>query len=402
MSKDLTLSEIKNKFDDGDISISPDYQRDYIYDNMKASRLIESFMIGIPIPPVYLCEEDDGIWDVIDGQQRIQSIINYLSNKFSLKGLEVLKDLNGKSYKDLEKPHQRKLKSSSLSAIVVKKESKALKFEIFARLNQGSVELNDQELRNCIYRGPFNKMLNELSEIKAVKNLFPVENNRKKYQSLILRFFALRNYVIYKETMKRSMNEYMESHRNDSDEKLAEHKNLFVTTLNMVKIILGPEAFFGVDRVKRELKKTFSPTVYDSIMIAFSLFHQNDLIAHADEIRNYIIEVKLHNSSYHDFTFARSGDARCVKGRISIIIELLQEIVGKKNEYPESRVFSNEVKQQLFYNGYKCSFCGNEILNIDDAEVDHIKPWSKGGKTIIENAQLLHRHCNRIKNNSEL
>lgn len=109
--KDLTLSQIKEMFDDGDIIPQPDYQRDYVMDEKTASRLIESVLMNIPIPTVYLCEESDGRLSIIDGQQRMTSFVKFLKNEFSLRGLEELNDLNGKKYADLEKALQRTLKS---------------------------------------------------------------------------------------------------------------------------------------------------------------------------------------------------------------------------------------------------------------------------------------------------
>ena len=190
-SKDFTLSNLREMFDEGDIVTNPDYQRDYVYDNKKASKLIESILMGIPIPTVYLCQEDDETFSVIDGQQRITSFVHYLENEFPLTALTELPELNGKRYKDLEKPIQKRLKSASLRAIIILKESQELKYEIFARLNQGSVSLRPQELRNCIFRGTFNNMLEELSGNKYLETLFHDKNNRKSYQERILRFFAL-------------------------------------------------------------------------------------------------------------------------------------------------------------------------------------------------------------------
>lgn len=162
--KDFPLSTIKDMFDDGDIVPQPDYQRDYVYDEKNASRLIESVLMGIPIPTIYLCEESDGICSIIDGQQRMTSFVRYLKNEFSLKGLEELTAFNGKKFKDLDKKVQRNLKSATLNTIVLKKESQELKYEIFARLNRGAVKLKAQELRNCIYRGTFNNMLEKIEQ----------------------------------------------------------------------------------------------------------------------------------------------------------------------------------------------------------------------------------------------
>ena len=120
--RDFPLSTIREMFADGDVIPQPDYQRDYVMDDKRASKLVESLLMGIPIPTVYLCEENDGTYSVIDGQQRMTSFVRYLNNDFSLKGLEELVELNGKKFKDLDKVYQRTLKSSSLNSIILTKD----------------------------------------------------------------------------------------------------------------------------------------------------------------------------------------------------------------------------------------------------------------------------------------
>ena len=128
---------------------------------------------NFPLNVMYWAKCGEDRYEVIDGQQRITSLIRYLKNEYALNGLQELNELNGKYYKDLPKDIQKKLKSSSLSTISLLKQSTDLKYEIFARLNQGAVKLNPQELRNCIYRGSFNKMLDDIAANNShLKNLF--------------------------------------------------------------------------------------------------------------------------------------------------------------------------------------------------------------------------------------
>lgn len=397
--KDFTLSNIKEMFDDGEIITDPDYQRDFVYTQKQSSKLIESMLIGIPIPTVYLCQEADETWSVIDGQQRITSFVYFLKNEFPLKGLTELKELNGLYFKDMEKPLQRRLKQSSLGAICILKESQNLKYEIFARLNQGAVSLKPQELRNCIYRGSCNKMLIELANNKYLPVLFKDENKRMQYQERVLRFFALRNFTEYKSSMLKTMNDYMIVHQNDDSEKIEKSKALFNRTIDIIKQVLGETAFLAINREDGKVIEKFSGSVYDSIIIPFSFFGNHDLMAHADEIRNAINNLKQYDDEYRENTYAATGSKNRVIGRIVKVYNLLKDIVGNYGNN-ESRIFQDNIKKELFYDGYICSYCGNEILSIDDAEVDHIIPYSQGGRTDLSNAQLLHRHCNREKSNT--
>lgn len=398
---DYPLQTLVQSVIDGDIVTDPDYQRDYVYDDKKASKIIESVILGIPIPTVYLCQEADETLSVIDGQQRITSIYRYMTNLFALKGLNELPELNGKKYKDLERTIQIKLKQSTLTGIKILKESQELKYEIFARLNQGAVSLNPQELRNCIYRGTFNNLLEELAKNKLLPSLFNEVDNRKSYQENILRFFALRDYNNYSSSIKITMNKFMEEHRNDEENKILEAKKRFNSVIEIIKQVLGDTAFHAVDRTKGVLIDKFSGSVYDSIIVPFSFYDPHDLMMNADKIRDAINDLKKNNETYKDYTYAATGSKDRVKGRIMLVDSLLNKIIGSYGKTSNSnRFFSFDIKKELFHPGYICSYCKNEILDINDAEVDHIIPFSKGGTTSIDNAQLLHRHCNREKNAS--
>ena len=398
--KDFPLSLIKEMFDDGDIIPQPDYQRDYVMDVKIASRLIESVLLNIPIPTVYLCEELDGRFSIIDGQQRMTSFVKYLKNEFALKGLEELSELNGKKFSELEKTLQRTLKSCTLNSIILTKESQELKYEIFARLNQGSIRLKPQELRNCIYRGTLNNMIEEIAKNNRYLNdLFLENNKRKNYQEYILRFFALRNFNDYSSSMTKTMNNFMIKHQNADEQEIKEFKELYNRTIDIIKQVFGSTAFCAYDRQKNQFMNKFSGSIYDSITIACSMFSPHDLMAHADEIRNQVNEIKKNNLTYQDYTYAATGSKNRVIGRIMMIYQLIENIIGNTNS--SQRLYSKSTKEELWYEGYVCPYCNQQILSIDDAEVDHIIPFSKGGNTVIENAQLLHRHCNREKNNSE-
>ena len=213
--------------------------------------------VGSPTEEIYIYTlEEDNTYSVIDGQQRITSLVRYLKNEFALNGLQELNELNGKFYKDLPKDIQKKLKSSSLSTISLLKQSTNLKYEIFARLNQGAVKLNPQELRNCIYRGTFNKMLDDIAATNPhLHILFHDDNNRKSYQERILRFFALRNYQDYQSSMLKTMNSYMEQHRNDGEDEIKAAKEKFNSTIDIIKQVLGDNAFMAFDRNKNTKRR---------------------------------------------------------------------------------------------------------------------------------------------------
>lgn len=394
-TKDLTLSQIKDMVDANDLMTNPDYQRNYVYDEKRASLLVESILIGIPIPIIYLCEEEEGIFSVIDGQQRIMSFTRYLKNEFALTGLTKLSDLNGLYFKDLSKSIQRRLRAKSLKAICLDCDSQDLKYDIFSRLNLGAVKLKDQEVRNCIYRGSFNNMLRRIADTdENVKLLFHnADNKRMEFEERILRFFAMRDFYNISGTFKDTMNRFMIKHMHDSPDEIAAFEEQYRSVADAVKQVLGEEAFF----FQGERSSKFNGAVYDSIFIPFSLFSKRDLIMNADEIRKRIFDMKENDIEYRENVYAGTNSGRRVRSRITKVIDIINACIQQSGTTDETRCFDVKIRQELFKKNPVCAICGNKILAFEDCEVDHIVPFSRGGSTAIENAQLTHRTCNRSK-----
>lgn len=230
--------------------------------------------------------------------------------------------------------------------------------------------------------------------------MFIEENKRKNYQEYILRFFALRNFNEYGSSIGKTMNNFMARHQNDNDEFIEKSKKLFNGTIDIIKQVLGDTAFSAYDRQHRCFMNKFSGSVYDSISIACSMFPSNVLMRYADKIREKIEQIKMGDAKYSDYTYAATGSKERVIGRIMIIYDAINSIVGMSSGSWFVRTFSDQDKQNLWHDNYICSYCGQKILSIDDAEADHILPFSQGGETEIRNAQLLHRYCNREKYNN--
>lgn len=399
--KEPSINELRNWKTKGKLLTNPDYQRDYVYTEEKASRLVESALMLIPLPTIYLCEEENNIYSVIDGQQRIMSFIKFVDGDFALKGLTSLTELNGKYYKDLDAELQTIIDDTTFRTILIAKESADSKYDIFERLNRGAVTLKEQELRNCVYRGPYNSMINDLANEKNVATMFKAENKRMWYQEYILRFFALIDFMSYKPSMKTWLNKYMKLHQFEDEKSIAADREKFVKTLSIVKEVLGTDAFATVDYEKKIVINKFSATFYDSIMIAFSKFDRTKLINKADAIRLAIEDKKLHDDVYHDACYAATGSTDRVIRRILTIFNLVSSILGDDGTNKESRTFDPALKLPLAERqNYICPLCNNKIVDIEQCEIDHILPYSLGGKTIFENAQLVHKICNRHKSNN--
>ena len=195
---DLVITALKSQIDDGTVHIRqiserPEFQRWYVWTDRLASRLIESMLLNIPIPPCYLAQDREYRLDVIDGQQRIYSIYRFLENQFRLENLAVLSDLNGKRFFELDQSLRRKIETYTLRCVVITNDSDPeIRFEVFERLNSNTMPLNAQELRNCISRGSLVSLLGKLAYHPAWLSILnrKTPDRRMRDEELILRFFG--------------------------------------------------------------------------------------------------------------------------------------------------------------------------------------------------------------------
>lgn len=407
---DLPVDTIFSWVSRGKINPQPDFQRYYVWNAVKASRLIESLLLDIPIPVVYVAEEANKSLSVVDGQQRITSISSYVGGKFpdgkdfSLSGLQVLTELNGKRFKQLSAELQEAILSAFIRLIVINQDSdKDVKFEVFERLNLGAVKLNDQELRNSMYRGKYNELLRELSwnphMLKIMGATQP--HNRMADRQLILRFFAMwRNtHLRYKAPMKRFLNREMEEHRDPSDKELAEMRAIFERSIEMAYSVFGANAFRrfysgreGIPNGRWESRK-LNVALWDTLLYTFSYYDKPQIIPIADSILEEFLDVATNDNAFVEYVTSTTDKPDRIQFRAETWRQRLQSLVSDK----EPRNFSLSLKQQLYSEDPTCRICGQRIHELDDAEVDHIEHYWRGGKTIPENARLSHRYCNRAR-----
>ena len=164
-------------------NIRPEYQRRLRWDNKKKSQLIESFIMNVPVPPIFLYEKSLGDFEVMDGQQRLNAIASFYEGEFALQGLKVWQALNGKRYSQLPPLIRRGLDRAKISAITLTSDNTSessdsidLRAQVFDRLNTGGERLNPQELRNALYAGSFNELFIDLSRIPQFTTAWEIPN----------------------------------------------------------------------------------------------------------------------------------------------------------------------------------------------------------------------------------
>ena len=264
---DYDVDGIVRRLRNGDIDF-PGFQRGYVWGIKRASRFIESLLLRLPVPGIFLYRHPASqIQKVIDGQQRLETLRRFYDGKFDNK-LFALSGVNpafeGLLYSDLTHEDRRKLDDSIVHATVIRQDKPddggSSQFAIFERLNTNATPLSAQEIRAAIYHGPFNDLLTELNDNPDWRALFGIKHRRRRDEELILRFFALFHYVEhYHRPMKAFLNSFMNLNRDLDKYSRDELQNPFADTLRIVLSKIGPRAF--------KLKSAVNAALYDAVMV---------------------------------------------------------------------------------------------------------------------------------------
>lgn len=407
---DISVRDLCDRIRKKTLNPRPDYQRYDVFDARKKSKLIESALLNIPIPVLYFQEETDSSLSCIDGQQRLNAFYEFIFGRNKLTGLEVLSRLNGKTYADLadsDKDLQNKLDYYTMRCIVLKKESdESLKFDIFNRLNTGAVQLNAMEIRNCLYGGKFNKLLRKLADTKIwrLASGFKFPDKRMNDVEMILRFVALHDwYGKYDGHIKSFLNNFMDPKKNSyitNDDELKRIETLFKTTTDKVFSVFGKHSFRSfsegtLDNPKGHWEKPLTKSLFDVEMLILADYPKNQVVRNADEIRASLVDLMIEDKDFRNFYLMHTTDKVNLIGRVDKWRAYLASIIGPPTK--DKRTFSKLQRQDLFAKDPTCKICGQKIMAIEDAHVDHKKPYSSGGETVDKNAQLAHRYCNLNK-----
>lgn len=406
---DPEITSLYEKWKRGRLILQPDFQRQFVWDRVKASRLVESALLSVPIPVVYLAEGPDGKESVIDGQQRLTSFFSFLDGKFPggesfrLTGLKVFQELNRKSFSDLDDDTQDKIRYYVLRTITILKDSDPeLKFEIFERLNMGSIPLNDMELRNCVYRGPYMTLLKELAVLPDFVQLmgFKEPDRRMRDVELVLRFasFFHATYLKYKSPMRQFFNRDMEKYQHISKQDADELRTAFKNSIQIVRSLFGDSAFKRFHRGDPsdengvwETKK-FNASLYDVMMGVFCDCDKNQVYKALDSLREAWIELMASNDEFIDAILLSTSSQAKVCKRFDLARGAVEDVL--KNYRVQPRCFTLELKRELYDTNPTCQICKQKIQLLDDTAVDHVEQYWRGGQTIPENARLTHRYCN--------
>jgi hypothetical protein len=400
---DRSLAELHRWYRSGRLIIDPEWQRSYVWDTRRASKLVESFLIDIPIPVVYLSKTDDGNYEVIDGVQRLTSVFNFFEGRLTLNGMEFLKIINRKSFKDIDKVLQTKLEDSTIRTFELSpKTSKSLLFVIFERLNTGGVALNEMEIRNCIYRGPLNNLIKELARYSAFIECVDQSNISKRMydRALVLRFLAFYEKTYHKAQsgLKDFLNGFLQDYyKNPSEKKLSEWRIRFEAAMKASRTIFGQNGFrlWITDRKGNgQWARNVNASIFQCLAVSFADHDLSKLTRCSDAILEEYLDLVTSDSQWIDSVSKSTGDAYRIKYVFETWNTRLLNLLETVEELDQERIFSGRLKRELFGQNKTCHLCGQEIRLLQDAAIDHEVHYWRGGRTIPSNARLVHRLCN--------
>ena len=329
----------------------PHYQRRKRWDSVRQSQLIESFLINIPIPPLFVYETKPNVYEVMDGQQRITAIKAFYSNELILCGLERWPELNGRTYSKLPEKIRSGIDRRSISWITVLHESSeseedafAIKQLVFERLNTGGVKLSHQEIRNALYSSPFNTALIELSKepihrlawgipeySTAEENYVPpdLEDNNFYMEmedvEVILRFFALRHANYYSHGMRGFLDLYMERAAGLTKSEADDLKAIYLKAITLAHGVYKELIFRPYNKKEKSWGNRPQKAYADAVLVALSenLEYGDKILSRADRI------IDLTKQSFEQDERGVLTGRGNTKGDVIGRIDILRSIISK-------------------------------------------------------------------------
>lgn len=336
-----SIFELKRRYDRGRICIDPDFQRNDVWNIRQKSELIESVIMGIPLPLIYLAENADGKLIVVDGRQRLTTFFKFLDNKFRLKDLKILNQISGMNLEDMDKSVQYSryvtiIEDAQLVVQIIKYPTKdRVRFDIFDRVNRGGTPLNKQEMRNALYQGNATKLLNRLAGLQSFKSATgnAISSKHMKDKYIILR--ALCFYLLLHEKLVNKNHEKIVYHSDIEEllgtgmqmfnclpaEELRELEVLFDKTMKKAEKCLGANGF----RIPSNggIKRPISMTLFETLFFYYTLFENPEY----DKMKRGIFEL-LKDEQYLRSLQHSVDSSVNVKCRFDKVTQKYKEIIN--------------------------------------------------------------------------
>lgn len=325
-SYDIAIRQLYDMAAEEMIDIAPDYQRHFVWDDLRQSQLIESIMLGIPVPSLFMATNKDSTWEVIDGLQRLTTIINYIGTdrvikainpkckKLKISGLEKLSAINGLTFEEIPKSLQMMFMTRPIRVTVLNDRSDfEVRYDLFERLNTGGVTLHPQEIRNCVFIGRFNNFIRELAQypsFRSVVKTTPKQELTGSHEELVLKFFAyFQNRDLFVHGVKEFLNDYMERKTKVFDDK--EYlESIFKRTFDYLELSL-PDGIVRGNRIN-----TTPLVLFEAISIGVADSIIENMIIDVEKLKTLLNDEQLKKLT----TGATNSKSRLI-GRINFVKE---------------------------------------------------------------------------------
>jgi hypothetical protein len=343
---DLSFRELITMYDEEEL-LKPELQRYYVWEKPEASRFIESILLGLPVPSIFLANTKNDKKLIIDGYQRIMTVYDFVKKgiwrkdgkTFKLSNTDKINErYRGKAFNELSDQDQRRIRSTTIHAIVFEQkapnDNDTSLYQVFERINTGGRALLPQEIRNCVNQGEFNALLFELNENLNWRKLFgkSEKDSRMRDMEFILRFLALDTDFIKQNeastiSLKKYLNEFMGSNSSQTPHTIEQRREKFNTVMDFVLHNIGENAFFNItagDETK--IRKRFYPTIFDSICPAIAIAIRQL----GDQIPIQNLEEKrlalLKDEDYKKYISEGTMQSSHIHGRINLALNYLFDI----------------------------------------------------------------------------
>lgn len=338
---DLSFRELIQRYEDNEL-IKPELQRKYVWDKTEASRFIDSLLLGLPVPSIFLAKTTDEKLLIIDGYQRIMTVYDYVRGIFAGDGKvfklsrseKINKKWRGNAFSELSDAEQRKIRNTTIHAIIFLQqhptgEDTSL-YQVFERINTSGRTLMPQEIRNCVYQGNFNALLFELNKLPNWRLLFgsKEEDQRMRDIEFILRFFALNSPEFELLTqdnisLKKFLNQFMGKFANLSASQVIDYRNRFTNSINFIHKHIGENAFNNISStIPGKFSPNFSSTIFDSITIATDQLTKAGFSFQTSNIKNNR-NLLLHDDEYKFSITKETMRKEAIQKRIKKVKTLL-------------------------------------------------------------------------------
>jgi hypothetical protein len=326
-SYDMTVRQIYEMFTENAIYVPPEYQRQFVWDQQRSSQLIESIFLGIPVPSLFMATNSDSTWEIVDGVQRMSTLIHFMAGTdaellkrvnrdavLSIQGLEKITELNGQLYSSLPKSLQLLFQTRPIRVTVLNdKSDSSVRFDLFERLNTGGVLLTNQEIRNCIFRGQFNEQLKKLStdsHFKTAIKLKDSDNRNGTSEEYVLRFFAyLDERQNFQHSVKNFLNSFMKA---NAQKKIAPSK------VTLFKDTMAALAKAFPQGITRGQASTTSAVLYEALSVGLAEAIRSGQQVHTARLSNLVTDPMLRK-----LTTGATNSNRMLTGRIEYVTEKL-------------------------------------------------------------------------------